>query len=116
VSAPEQDSKQSTSCRLRISRVKAERDRLRRYRILLDGVEVGRIKRNDTWEGSVPPGRHQLRVAIDWKSSPTMAIEVRGDSSTVLDCGPTGGLRKSLRQLFAPNDEYLFIRPGGRES
>jgi len=43
----------------------AARDLVRSYRVLLDGGEVSRIKRGQTFEFNVMPGPHTIQLALD---------------------------------------------------
>ena len=90
----------------------AYRDAARRYRIVIDDKEVGRLKRGDVIELRLSPGRHVLRAAIDWKRS--ASFDVSGDSEETFRfrCGP----RRSF--LWAPIDffkrgenTWLFLEP-----
>ena len=45
------------------------RDRIRDYRIFIDGTEAGRVRHGSTWKLAVPPGPHYIRMAIDWGRS-----------------------------------------------
>ena len=44
-------------------------DCARKYRLLLDGVEVARIPDGGTVTIEAPPGRHRLKARIDWLST-----------------------------------------------
>jgi hypothetical protein len=41
------------------------RDRLRRYRVRIDGSPVGKIAEGETRDFFVPPGEHRVRLTID---------------------------------------------------
>jgi hypothetical protein len=44
-------------------------NRLRKYKLSLDGENVGVISRNEIQEYPVTPGRHKLAASVDWLSS-----------------------------------------------
>ena len=52
------------------------RDLLGGYRLEVDGVEAGRIRRGEQLELPVLAGRHGVRAAIDWTGSPVVEVEV----------------------------------------
>ena len=52
------------------------RDRLRRYRIQVDGAEVGRLGRGGRIVVPVAPGRHEVRVRIDWAGSRPLTADL----------------------------------------
>ena len=66
---------------IRIRRTSGYPDRLRTCKIVLDGEVVGEIRRGQTLELDVPPGRHQMHSKIDWTRS--NAIEFEADDETV---------------------------------
>ena len=41
------------------------RDRLRAYRVRIDGNPVGKIAAGETMDFPVPPGEHRVRLTID---------------------------------------------------
>jgi hypothetical protein len=52
------------------------RDLLRAYRVLLDGREVGRIRRGECLTIETDPGEHEIHFAIDWCRSPTTMLNL----------------------------------------
>jgi hypothetical protein len=44
-------------------------DRLRAYRVVVDGSEIGRIRDGETRSFLVTPGKHRLPLKIDWCGS-----------------------------------------------
>lgn len=54
-------------------------DRIRKYRILLDGRQIGEIANGQTVHLLVPPGEHTLQARIDWARSAILRFE--GDAS-----------------------------------
>jgi hypothetical protein len=47
---------------------------LRRIRVTVDGVEVAWLKPRTAAEVEVPPGRHRVRAAMDWTTSPVLEL------------------------------------------
>lgn len=82
-------------------------DRFRRYRILIDGVEVGRIRRGETLRFPVPAGRHSLRLKIDWVSSRAWPFTVANGQAKAFGCAPGGGFGGA----DDADGEYLVLRP-----
>jgi hypothetical protein len=54
---------------LTIMRDSGYADRIRKYKVVIDGVVVGHISNGETKEFSVSPGRHHLCMKIDWCGS-----------------------------------------------
>lgn len=63
-------------------------DRLRAYQIYVDGRKIGQIKAGETKTIDVTPGRHELRLKIDWGASETLQVDLRDDDVARLVCGP----------------------------
>jgi hypothetical protein len=62
------------------------RDRLRRYRVLIDGEPAGWIRRGTTEGFEVTPGQHVVQMRIDWCGSPPLTLEVDEEGAR-LTCG-----------------------------
>lgn len=79
-------------------------DKIRAYKIVLDGDVVGKIMEGEHIEIDVAPGNHQVYLKIDWCKSNTVEFEV---SETMLDfeCG------SSLRgeRFWLPFIELIYI-------
>jgi hypothetical protein len=97
---------------VQVSRVKAFQDRLRSYQVLVDGLEVGKVKHGGTWRMDMPIGAHTVQLKIDWKRSPSVAIDVQPGATVALECGHVGGVVEAIPQLLNPDREtYLYLRP-----
>jgi hypothetical protein len=64
------------------------RDLLRSYTVLIDEVPAGKIGRGQTLRLTVPEGPHQLRLKIDWCSSPAVTADVDAGTLTCFTCAP----------------------------
>lgn len=69
-----------------LKRESAYGDRLRAYKILIDGKEVGKIKNGETWIHSVPDEEHTLQLKIDWCKTPLVHFSSKSDSETFFEC------------------------------
>ncbi len=88
--------------RVEIRRPRLHADRLRAYRILVDGQEVGRVRNGGTITIDLPSIAHVLQAKVDWCGSPLLRIEKSGENLCVLEVGFNGS---TFRQ-FMP---YLYI-------
>jgi hypothetical protein len=61
---------------IRVRSGTAYRDYLRRYRVMIDGHEVGKIRDNEVLDFPVEPGEHTIRLTIVWTGSPDVAVSV----------------------------------------
>lgn len=49
-------------------------DRLRAYRVVVDGERLGTVKRGETQGFEVEPGHHSVKLHLDWcRSRPARA-------------------------------------------
>lgn len=83
------------------------RDKFRSYRVEVDGVAVGKVRRGRSLKVAVPAGWHEIRAAIDWTGSRTVRVEVRPTELTQVIVSP-GGAAFSL-DAFAREQEYLQL-------
>jgi hypothetical protein len=72
--------------------VKGARDKLRAYKIFVDGRRVGSVRRGGTRETTVEPGVHVVQLRIDWCSSREVEVEIPDGGRSVLRCRPGGGV------------------------
>ncbi len=84
-------------------------DRNRRYRILLDGEEVARLRPDESWTAELTPGSHECEAWLDFTRSPN--VTVSGDATTRLELEPRYGMRDP-RILIHPH-RYLDLRRVG---
>jgi hypothetical protein len=62
-------------------------NRLRTYRIYLDGIKLGNVANGDSKEFEVPAGEHQVSAKIDWCSSPPISFAVNEQQSKTYQVG-----------------------------
>jgi hypothetical protein len=73
---------------LRITRQRfAWRDRFRSYRVLLDDVEVGRLRNGGEQVLPIAPGWHSLQIRIDWAGSEKRLFEAMPGEEVGFVCG-----------------------------
>lgn len=66
-----------------VRRGKGWMDKFRKYRILIDGVEVGRIKQGVELTCEVAEGPHVVEARIDWCSAEPLAVDVGSEDVVV---------------------------------
>ena len=57
-------------------------NRRQKYKVLIDGVEAGQIKNDDTEEFTLPAGPHTLQCKINWLSSSVETIDLQDGLNT----------------------------------
>lgn len=97
---------------IRLRRVAEFRDRLRAYKVVLDGQVIGQIRHGEEAEFAVEPGPHELYLKIDWCRSNTVEFENDGPV-TVFECGSNlKGPAIFLAILYVTlwRERYLWLR------
>jgi len=82
---------------LKIHRKKEYRDRMRNYQIIVDNELLGTLKGGETKEINVDPGKHSLKLTIDWCSSPELTFDIKEGETIEFNCR---NAMKSWRILF----------------
>jgi len=57
----------------------------------VDGKRIDRIRPNETIRWHVSPGRHDIRIGMEWSSSPECLVEVEPGDDVRLSGGFSGG-------------------------
>lgn len=84
------------------------RDFARSYRIQVDRVDRGRLRRGQSLTLALAPGQYWLRARIDWTGSPEVSLAVVEGSVHEYLVEPAGTALTALSQLFGPSS-YLTI-------
>ena len=67
-----------------VRRPSTYRDRVRIYKVLVDGKEVGKIGNDSVMEFDISPGTVTVKGKIDWCSSPALEVAIEpGQKVTV---------------------------------
>ena len=61
-------------------------DRARKYRVLVDGGQRAEIGDDETVQIPVTPGRHVIRMKIDWCRSRDLQVDLRHGEILRLEC------------------------------
>lgn len=85
-----------------LERTKVYRDRLRKYKVLIDDAEVGEIKAGEEKTFDLLPGPHELKLKVDWMSSPGHVVTVGAGDTVRFKCGGGNAWLASI-DLFRPN-------------
>lgn len=82
---------------IRIKRDTGYADRIRAYKVVLDGNVIGEIRNGQQVEVDVAPGKHQLNLKIDWCRSNIVDFEMNQDA-VEFECGSN---LRGFKILFA---------------
>jgi hypothetical protein len=78
----------------------AWRDRVRGYRIQVDGVSRFTIRRGEERALELAPGPHRVRARIDWSGSPEIDVAIEAGSSTTCLVEPAGSFFSVYWRMF----------------
>lgn len=85
------------------------RDLLRRYVVLIDGVQAGRIARGQTLRFYVPSAVHHLQLKIDWLSSARLTALVEPGKTVAFVCSPGGDASVGLNAITVSDGGYIAL-------
>jgi len=99
---------------IRIKRDTGYADKIRAYKIILNGDVVGKIKDGEQVEIDVAPGNHQLKMKIDWCGSNIVEFEMN-EKIIEFECG--SNLRGSkfwipfieLKYIIFKRNQYIWL-------
>jgi hypothetical protein len=85
-------------------------DKLRAYRVVIDGRRAGKLQRGQRCSFPVPAGEHHVWVTIDWCRSPKTDVFVSEGTDVQLECAGSDRITTAvLRWMFRPA-RYLTLR------
>jgi hypothetical protein len=87
-------------------------DRLRAYRLRLDGQVAGRIRRGEELALDVEPGHRALQLTIDWCKSRTLELDL-ADSEVQLRCWSAANPLTALYWLTRRRSSYIGLEAVG---
>ena len=98
---------------LTVTRDKGWADKARKYRILLDGSEIGRIGEGDLLQQQIPAGSHVIGARIDWCGSRPLRFDAQSDDVGVVVRNASRGWRGffflGLFHVIFNTREYLTL-------
>lgn len=101
---------QIETAQLIVKRAGGYADFLRAYRILVDDIELGRIKRNSRLQLTIPAGQHVIGAKIDWTRAAPIVIDVKPGGTVTVEVSNTHGALKSEHAITTGRDTYLTLR------
>jgi hypothetical protein len=88
-------------------------DRGRDYRIVIDGAHAGSVANGEKIRIAVAPGRHTVRMQIDWCWSPEVVVDVGTGMEHVFACGPNANPFLAVLYITLWKNKYLWLRESG---
>ena len=84
-------------------------DALRAYRIVIDGIEVGKLRQGGKIVLEHAPGTAVIGARIDWCSAPPLRVEIRPGEDCVVEVANAKGL-EGLRAEIELRDPGNYLR------
>jgi hypothetical protein len=86
-------------------------DRARAYKIVIDGEECGRLKRNSSLKVEIPAGPHEITAKIDWCGGNVIFVDAKEGGVTEIDVSNQHGALRSQFIISSAPDTYLSLVP-----
>ena len=103
----------SDQTQITVRRTTSYADRLRAYKVKVDGVVVGLVRARESITVPVSPGRHSLVIRIDWCGSEQIDFEAQSGEHIHFACGSNlAGWRLLLTIFYVTfwTRQYLWLR------
>ncbi len=88
-------------------------DRLRAYKVKVDGVVVGSVRARKSVTIPITPGKHSLVLQIDWCGSEPIDFDVQSGEHVLFECGNSHAGWRIIFALFYMifrTHQYLWLR------
>lgn len=98
---------------IKITRKNEYADRIRNYKILIDGNLFGTIKPNETISLYLPNGNHNIYLKIDWCKSNKINFTLSEKENLHFECGNNlkgWKLLISILYITILKNRYLWIK------
>jgi hypothetical protein len=94
-----------------LSRVKGVwGDHLRAYEIAVDGAVVGEIRDGGEVRLALAPGSHQLKLTVDWCSSPKVEFTIGRGQTIYFSCQPNARRLTAVYYAFVRRHHYIRLK------
>jgi hypothetical protein len=88
-------------------------DRARKYKVLVDGEEVGRVGAGESVTADVPAGSHEVSLKIDWCRSRKQTVQLGADETASFACRPNASALTILYYISFGMGNYVRLEPAG---
>ena len=84
-------------------------DRARDYRVLVDGTQRAAIGNDSTVQIPVTPGKHRVRLVVDWCASQELAVDIAHGEILRLECKPNASPFLALLYVTIWRNKYISL-------
>jgi hypothetical protein len=99
------------AARLVITRRPAYVAKVRAFKVLLDGEEIGTLREKAPLTHEIAPGRHELQLKLDWGKSPIEEFEAAPGQEIRYWCRPNGNALSSIYYATFGASRYIVLEP-----
>ena len=85
-------------------------DRLRAYKVVINGQVVGDLRQGDAIHAPVEAGRHDVWITIDWCRSPAVTLDLGAGEVARLECAPNARALLALLYITIWRERYVSLR------
>jgi hypothetical protein len=75
---------------LEITRHRGWTDKIRKWKVFIDGYELGRIRQGESLSWAIEPGEHELWLKVDWASSQSISFSIKPEETARFECRARG--------------------------
>ena len=86
-------------------------DRIRDYKVVVDGQVAARVSNGGEATVTVEPGTHTIYMAIDWGRSKPLDVAVCAEQTIELECGPNVKPFLALVYVTVLFRRWIWLRP-----
>jgi len=95
---------------IKIKRGSGYKDRMRAYKIVLDGKVVGEIKNDQEIPLDTLTGVHQLYLKIDWCTSNKIDFNIKDGETINFECGNNTKFGLVILYVTFFRNQYLWLK------
>jgi hypothetical protein len=88
-------------------------DRMRAYRVVIDGDAVAVIRRGKRLDLPLAAGRHEVYLKIDWCRSRAVSADLLPGQATKLFCRPAASTRAEMIEALSQPRQYILLTEVG---
>jgi hypothetical protein len=100
---------EDNTCTIRLVRPPLFADRIRSYKILLNGKVAGSIGHDSTLEIAAPAGATRLEAKLDWARSRPLTINTLPRETIEIEVRNHWGLGRALWAITFGRNSYLLL-------
>jgi len=94
---------------LHLKRESQYANKMRSFEVLMDDNKIGEIKDGEEKEIKLPPGKHLLKLKIDWCYSKTFELDIKEEDAFHFKCGSRLKGWKVLLASVSMDKEDVFV-------